>query len=102
VIEKEAKAIEIHSLELNGYDPLTTRLALTVSCSRGTYIRVLAADIGRKIGCGAHLTALRRTRCGGFTVEEAVDGAQLFSGSPDALAILRAKMQTVEQALAQT
>lgn len=102
VIEKEAKAIEIHSLELNGYDSAAARLSLTVSCSRGTYIRVLAADIGRKIGCGAHLTALRRTRSGGFTVEEAVDGAQLFSGSPDALAIVRAKMQTVEQALART
>ncbi|WP_417916681.1 tRNA pseudouridine(55) synthase TruB [Candidatus Electronema sp. JC] len=103
VIEKEAKAIEIYSLDLNSYDPLTARLTLTVSCSRGTYIRVLAADIGRKIGCGAHLTALRRTRSGGFTVEEAADGAQLFAAnSPDALAVLQAKMQTVEQALART
>lgn len=102
VIEKEAKAIEIYSLELDGYDAGTTRLTMTVSCSRGTYIRVLAADIGHKIGCGAHLTALRRTRSGGFAVEEAVDGSQLFSGSEDVLTVLREKMLTVEQALART
>lgn len=102
VIEKEAKPIEIYSLELNGCDPLTARLTLTVSCSRGTYIRVLAADIGRKIGCGAHLTALRRTRSGGFTVEEAVDGARLFSGGEDVLAAVRDNMLPVEQVLART
>ncbi|WP_417909619.1 tRNA pseudouridine(55) synthase TruB [Candidatus Electronema sp. PJ] len=101
VIEKEAKPIEIYSLDLHNYDTVTAQLAVTVSCSRGTYIRVLAADIGRRLGCGAHLTALRRTYNGGFTVEEAVDGVQLFSGS-DALALLQAGMLTVEKALART
>lgn len=100
VIEKEAKPIEIYSLALNGYDAAATRLAVTVSCSRGTYIRVLAADIGRRIGCGAHLTTLRRTDSGGFSVEEAVDGSLLFSGGEDARVALHGKMLTVAQALA--
>jgi tRNA pseudouridine55 synthase len=43
-----------------------------VECSKGTYIRSLAADIGRAMGCGAHLTALRRTASGGFSVSDAV------------------------------
>ncbi len=102
VIEKAAKPIEIYSLALNGYDAAAAQLAVTVSCSRGTYIRVLAADIGRRIGCGAHLTALRRIGSGGFSVEEAVDGSLLFSGGEDAQAALRGTMLTVEQALAAT
>jgi tRNA pseudouridine55 synthase len=100
MIEKEAKAIEIYSLVLNGYDAAAAQLTMTVSCSRGTYIRVLAEDIGRKIGCGAHLAALRRTGSSSFAVEEAVDGARLFSSGEDALAALRGKMLTVAQALA--
>jgi tRNA pseudouridine55 synthase len=102
VIEKAAKPIEIYSLALNGYDAAAAQLTVTVSCSRGTYIRVLAADVGRRIGCGAHLTALRRIGSGGFTADEAVDGNLLFAGGEDALAALRGTMLTVEQALAAT
>lgn len=101
-IEKEAKPIEIYSLDLNGYDATAARLAVTVSCSRGTYIRVLAADIGRRIGCGAHLAALRRTGSSSFAVEEAVDGARLFSGDEDVLAAVHDKMLPVAQALSKT
>jgi tRNA pseudouridine55 synthase len=43
----------------------------TITCSGGTYVRVLAADVGTALGCGAHLTALRRTRIGSFEVAEA-------------------------------
>jgi len=103
IIKKEAKQIEIYSLELTQYVEETARLFCTVSCSRGTYIRVLAADIGAKIGCGGHLTALRRTRSGGFTVEEAVDGSLLFADDRKAAhAVLRQKMLTVEQALSKS
>jgi tRNA pseudouridine55 synthase len=98
MIEKAAKPIEIYSLEANGYDPETSRLTMTVSCSRGTYIRVLAADIGNRLGCGAHLVQLRRTRSGGFSVDEAIPGEQLF-GDGDNLSILLNGMITVEQAL---
>jgi tRNA pseudouridine55 synthase len=74
-IEKPARDITIHDIALmeSGGDTL----AIRVVCSKGTYIRTLAHDIGQKLGCGAHLIALRRTRCGCFHVSEAVDGAQL-------------------------
>ncbi len=101
IIEKEAKQIEIYSLELRQYAEETAQLACTVSCSRGTYIRVLAADIGRKISYGAHLTALRRIQSSGFAVDEAVDGSLIFADDHEAaLAALRQKMLTVEEALA--
>jgi tRNA pseudouridine55 synthase len=45
---------------------------LDVECSKGTYVRVLAADLGERLGCGAHLAALRRTETGGFDVARAV------------------------------
>lgn len=57
-LEREPRAVTIHSLELTEFaSPL---LKLRVSCSKGTYVRVLGEDIGRALGCGAHLTALRR------------------------------------------
>jgi tRNA pseudouridine55 synthase len=97
-ITKEAKPIEIYSMEVNGYDPSRAQLTLTTTCSRGTYIRVLGADIGNRLCCGAHLIGLRRTHSGAFTAEEAIDGEQLFSGE-NPLELLLAGMIPVEQAL---
>jgi tRNA pseudouridine55 synthase len=57
-------------------------LELTVTCSKGTYIRVLAEDIGRQLGCGACLSALRRTAVGTFRLEGAVTLAQLEALAP--------------------
>ncbi len=61
-VERTARDVIIHELALlavSGED-----VSLRVSCSKGTYIRTLAEDIGKALGCGAHLTALRRTRVG--------------------------------------
>lgn len=77
MIQKEPKAIEIYSIACMGYDQETHRLDCEIVCSRGTYIRVLAADIGRQLGCGAHLRALRRTKSGNFAVEEALACSEL-------------------------
>jgi tRNA pseudouridine55 synthase len=52
---------------------------LDVLCSKGTYVRVLAEDIGRELGCGAHLAGLRRTATGGFGIDETVTLEQLES-----------------------
>ncbi|THF67130.1 tRNA pseudouridine(55) synthase TruB [Pseudothauera nasutitermitis] len=69
-VAREARTIHIHELEALGFDGATLRIR--VLCSKGTYIRTLAVDLGRVLGCGAHLSALRRTRIGPFTASDAV------------------------------
>lgn len=69
----EAKPLEISELEMVECDMPT--LTLRIVCSKGTYIRALARDIGEALGCGAHLTALRRTRVGKIRVEECLSVA---------------------------
>ncbi len=74
-VEREARQITIDSLELTGV--CGDEFAIAVSCSKGTYIRSLIADIGEALGCGAVMTALRRTRSNGFTVDEALTPEQV-------------------------
>ena len=69
-VELEARPVEIYSLELLEWQP--PEFTLDVVCSAGTYIRSLAHDLGQRLGCGAHLTALRRTASGNFQISEAV------------------------------
>ncbi|MFH1659314.1 MAG: tRNA pseudouridine(55) synthase TruB [Pseudomonadota bacterium] len=74
-VEREARAVTIYAIDL--LDFAGDALTLRVACSKGTYIRVLAADIGAALGCGAHLTALRRTRVGDLDLEGAVTLVEL-------------------------
>ena len=69
-LEREARPVTIHLLELIEFD--TPYLRLRVKCSKGTYIRVLGEDIGNALGCGAHLQALRRTQVGALMLDGAV------------------------------
>ena len=78
-ISKDPRAIEIYSLQLVAFEASAAQLDIAVQCSRGTYIRVLAHDIGNDLGCGAHLISLRRTGSGTARVANALDGKRLFS-----------------------
>jgi tRNA pseudouridine55 synthase len=69
-IPRPPREVSIHRLDLLEWNPPDA--VLDVECSKGTYIRALAADIGAALGCGAHLTALRRTASGGFDVGNAL------------------------------
>ena len=69
-IERPARAVTIHSIDILEWH--AECLVLDVSCSKGTYIRTLAEDIGQALGCGAHLSALRRTGSGPLRVEDAL------------------------------
>lgn len=75
VVEREARPVTVYEFALLGLagDRLRTR----IQCSKGTYVRGLAHDLGRQLGCGAHVTALRRTRVGAFSIENAVTLDQL-------------------------
>lgn len=69
-IEREARRVFIHRIDLLSFDGATA--TIDVDCSKGTYIRTLAADVGEAVGSGAHLTALRRLRIGMHEVNAAV------------------------------
>jgi tRNA pseudouridine55 synthase len=69
-VERAPRRVRISELQLTQLQGVS--LAMRVVCSKGTYIRVLAEDIGAALACGAHLSALRRTASGDFRVEEAV------------------------------
>jgi tRNA pseudouridine55 synthase len=64
-LEREARPVTIHGLDFIGYE--APMLKIRVTCSKGTYVRVLGEDIGAALGCGAHLNALRRTAVGALT-----------------------------------
>ena len=70
LVELPARRVEIHALELVAWSP--PECSLEVHCSAGTYVRSLAHDLGQTLGCGAHVTQLRRTASGAFMLEEAV------------------------------
>ncbi len=70
-VEREARRVTIYAASLMDCDAGTHSYTVDVSCSAGTYIRTLADDIGKKLGCGALLTALERTAANGFTKEQA-------------------------------
>ena len=69
-IERDARSVTIHAIDIVGGDH--DAWTLDVRCSKGTYIRTLAEDIGQALGCGAHLSALRRTGSGALTLEGAL------------------------------
>ncbi len=78
-VEREAREVTIYELNMT-LDPVDSEyvaIRIVVKCSKGTYIRTLAEDIGEALGCGAHLTSLRRIETGGFDVAQCVTLAAL-------------------------
>ena len=69
-LEREEREVEIKSIQVTGIN--LPYCSFTVSCSKGTYIRTLCADIGARLSCGAHLAALRRVKAGPFTVRDSI------------------------------
>lgn len=70
-VERKPAQVSVNTVLLNYEYP---SLSLKVSCSKGTYIRSLAHEIGEKLGCGAHLSQLQRIRSGEFKIEDCIDG----------------------------
>ncbi|WP_236211568.1 tRNA pseudouridine(55) synthase TruB [Metapseudomonas otitidis] len=70
VVEREARSVTIARLELLAFD--STKATLSVSCSKGTYIRTLVEDLGQVLGCGGHVAELRRTQAGPFNLSQAI------------------------------
>ena len=69
-VERKPRTVTVHSIDVTAID--LPRVRCTVACSKGTYIRALAEDIGVRLGCGAYLSSLRRTRIGPYHVKDAL------------------------------
>lgn len=84
-VERPARDVTIHALKLAlaPVDQAQYAIKMIVNCSKGTYIRTLGEDIGRALGCGAHLTFLRRTDTGGLGLDRCVTLAALEAMSED-------------------
>ena len=83
VVEREPRKIVVHRFDLLCFEPPTVKFV--VECSKGTYVRTLAHDVGQALGCGAHLSALRRTISGNYSVSDAVTEEELVRWTYDEL-----------------
>jgi tRNA pseudouridine55 synthase len=79
-VPRQPRSINIDSIHLQKIN--SAEIAIDVTCSRGTYVRTLAADLGQALGCGAHLKSLRRLACGHLTIEQAVSLDELERFGP--------------------
>lgn len=91
-VERASRSVTVHAIEVISVTRVegvahgeagSLRAELRVACSKGTYVRTLAADIGERLGCGAYLSALRRERVGSLRVEDAVSLERLEAMSPE-------------------
>jgi tRNA pseudouridine55 synthase len=72
VVERAARPVRVYELAVAAFDPGAYTAAIHLRCSSGTYVRTLAADLGERLGCGAHVRSLRRVAIGSFTESQAV------------------------------
>jgi tRNA pseudouridine55 synthase len=75
-VEREPRKVSIYSIELTAF--IDDELELEIECSKGTYIRAIADDLGQALGCGAHVVALHRTRAGSFTDKDSIKFDELI------------------------
>jgi tRNA pseudouridine55 synthase len=102
-VERAPRLVRIHALELDEVEPPApdglVRARLRVRCGKGTYVRTLAADLGRALGVPAHLAALRRTMASGFTLAQAVPLAEVEALGRDSPTALAARLVSPAEAL---
>ncbi|MBN1204966.1 MAG: tRNA pseudouridine(55) synthase TruB [Myxococcaceae bacterium] len=97
-VERAARQVTVHELTLRDFS--SNELRLSVRCSKGFFVRTLADELGRALGCGAHLAALRRTMSGPFTLAQALPLAELSALAQDPGAVAR-RLLPISEALAQ-
>lgn len=78
-VERKPRTVEVYRLEMTAWEPPS--FEAEVECSRGTYIRSLAHDLGEALGCGGHLELLTRTRSGPFTIDDSLSVGALYDAA---------------------
>lgn len=84
-VERKPRRVQVLDYQITRIDLAAAEVDFTVHCTKGFYVRTYAHDIGQRLGCGAHLTALRRTRSGAFDIADAVDVPTLKAAGRDEL-----------------
>lgn len=84
-VERKARHVRVIEYSITRVDLEAAEVDFTVHCSKGFYVRTYAHDIGQYLGCGAHLTALRRVRSGAFDISQAIDVPTLKASSREEL-----------------
>ncbi len=97
-VERKPRAVSIYQLTLLSFSEDT--LSLDVRCSKGTYIRSLAEDIGAVLGCGAHVVALRRTLAASYDLAQSITLAQLEALAQEGFAALDSRLLPLSSAVA--
>jgi tRNA pseudouridine55 synthase len=97
-VEREPRRITIYRLELTEWAP--PELSLDVHCSKGTYVRTLAEDLGNAAGCGAHVSGLRRTGVGPYGADGLVTMVQVEAAAQEGYPVLDALLLPMQSALA--
>lgn len=95
-IERKPRHVEVPDYTITRIDLARAEVDFTVHCTKGFYVRTYAHDIGRLLGCGAHLTALRRLRSGKFDISQAIDVPTLKAAGREEL---MARLLSIEQVL---
>ena len=100
-VERSARRVTVYELELLAFRPgERAEVDVYLSCSKGTYVRSVAEDLGRVLGCGAHVSALRRTRAGPFSADDMVSMATLEAlKANEAVAEMDALLRPMDYAL---
>ena len=83
-VERKQRFVHVYRYEMGDWAP--PQVALSVDCSKGTYVRTLVHDVGQALGCGACLDALRRTKSGSFNIQDALAFDDVLKLSPSELA----------------
>jgi tRNA pseudouridine55 synthase len=96
-IERQARTVTVHALKLLRLEH--DELDIELHCSKGTYVRTLAEAIGEDLGCGAHLSALRRTGSGPFDLSQAISLAELEQLAEAGFPALDSRLLPIDQAL---
>jgi len=99
-VERQPRPVKIYSLKVlwgQGWGTPHPRALLSISCSGGTYVRTLCADIGEKLGCGAHMSFLVRTKAGTFDINESVTLEEIVSSASNN--IIESKIINTDEAL---
>lgn len=85
-IERRPRKVRIERIELRHWDSATARATIFVHCSKGTYVRSIAHELGASLGVGGHLAALRRLRSGAFGIDRSVPLSVLLESGEEAIA----------------